>query len=156
MESGSDKTTLRSSMSTSPPVTYQTFSSSSLSMKNSFTSALSYSNSSAGMGSAGGSVSSTSKIPSINSRVPSPVTAVIGNFLYLRHFLRNSFMFSSAPQISHLLSATICGSEASFSLYCLSSALICLKSSYGSRPSIPEMSTTCTSIRVRSMWRRKS
>ena len=57
---------------------------------------------------------------------------------------------------SHLLPTTICGRSASTGLNFASSSLIFSKSSMGSRHSLPETSTTCSSRRQRSTWRRKS
>ena len=157
MESGLFKTTFLQSISTSPPTTTYTPSSSLKISKDRSSFAL-YSNSSSGMiRSTGGRVESTSKMPSKSSFVPSPEIAVIGKILYfLPNFFLTSFKFSSAPKTSHLLHTITCGTLASTSLYSLSSALIFLKSSMGSRPSHPETSNTWQSIRVLSICRRKS
>ena len=69
---------------------------------------------------------------------------------------RSRSRFSGSVMMSTLLAATIWGRLARSGLYCSSSALMASKSATGSRPSLPDTSTTWTSRRQRSMCRRKS
>ena len=69
-------------------------------------------------------------------------------------FTRSKFSLPSGKSI--LLATTSCLRRASLSLYSFSSKLIFSKSSIGSRPSVPETSSTCKSTFVRSTWRKKS
>ena len=103
----------------------------------------------------GGSFASSPSIMPRSVSIPMRVAVemrTVGYPAAAASFSRRSTASLSPPSsISHLFAATILGRAASSGEKLSSSADMVLRSSQGSRPSMPEASTTCTSRRQRSM-----